>query len=205
MVPSTVAAFWGVSFLLVLTPGADWAYMITAGLRNRVLSALLGLLIGYLLITTVVAAGVGALVTRLPVLLTVLTLAGAAYLVWLGATALARPPVPGVFEGTATGSPTRWTLKGIGVSGLNPKAFLLFLALLPQFTQPGTGWPLAVQIAALGGIHMLSSTLVYLGVGTGARRVLGTRPAAARIVSRVSGSVMIGIGLFLLVEQLISR
>ncbi len=205
MVPSTVAAFWGVSFLLVLTPGADWAYMITAGLRNRVLSALLGLLFGYLLITIVVAAGVGALVTRLPVLLTVLTLAGAAYLVWLGASVLARPPVPEVFEGKATGSPTRWTLKGIGVSGLNPKAFLLFLALLPQFTQPGTGWPLAVQIAVLGGIHMLSSALVYVGVGAGARRVLGTRPAAARIVSRISGAVMIAIGLFLLAERLIGR
>jgi hypothetical protein len=30
-----VVAFRGTSFLLVLTPGADWAYMITAGLRNR--------------------------------------------------------------------------------------------------------------------------------------------------------------------------
>lgn len=205
MVPSTVAAFWGVSFLLVLTPGADWAYVITAGLRRRVLPALAGLLLGYLVITAVVAAGVGSLVTRLPVVLTVLTIAGAGYLVWLGAGVLARPPVPSLYEDDATGSPLRWTLKGIGVSGLNPKAFLLFLALLPQFTEPGSGWPLSAQIALLGAVHMASSALVYLGVGTGARRVLGTRPAAARIVSRISGSAMIAIGVFLLVEQLINR
>jgi threonine/homoserine/homoserine lactone efflux protein len=34
---------------------------------------------------------------------------------------------------------------------------------------------------------------------------LGTRPAAARIVSRISGAVMIAIGLFLLAERLIGR
>ena len=33
MAVGAVAAFWAVSFLLVLTPGADWAYAIAAGLR----------------------------------------------------------------------------------------------------------------------------------------------------------------------------
>jgi threonine/homoserine/homoserine lactone efflux protein len=32
---ATIAAFWGVSFLFVITPGADWAYAMAAGLRNR--------------------------------------------------------------------------------------------------------------------------------------------------------------------------
>jgi threonine/homoserine/homoserine lactone efflux protein len=81
-----VVAFWGTSFLLVITPGADWAYMITAGLRNRsVLPAAAGLLVGYLTLTAVVAAGVGVLVAGSPAVLAVLTLLGAAYLIWLGA------------------------------------------------------------------------------------------------------------------------
>src|SRR2546430_15901466 len=75
-----VVAFWGISFLLVMTPGADWAYMITTGLQNRpVIPAASGLLSGYLALTVVVAAGVGPLVAASPVVLAVLTVAGAAY------------------------------------------------------------------------------------------------------------------------------
>ncbi|PNQ94439.1 lysine transporter LysE, partial [Pseudomonas gingeri NCPPB 3146 = LMG 5327] len=36
MTPSVLAAFWAVSFLFVVTPGADWAYAISAGLFGRV-------------------------------------------------------------------------------------------------------------------------------------------------------------------------
>ena len=92
MAGGTVAAFWAVSFLLVITPGADWAYAIAAGLRHRlVFPAVGGLLAGHLAATAVVAAGVGALVARSPLVLTVLTAVGAAYLVWLGIGMLAHP------------------------------------------------------------------------------------------------------------------
>ena len=58
MAIGVVIAFWGVSFLLVLVPGADWAYAIAAGLRDRsVLPAVAGLLAGYVALTAVVAAG----------------------------------------------------------------------------------------------------------------------------------------------------
>ena len=91
----TVAAFWVVSFLLVITPGVDWAYMIAAGLRHRtVLPAGGGLLTGHLAATAVVAAGVAALLARSPLAMTALTVAGAAYLMWLGAGTLAHPSTP---------------------------------------------------------------------------------------------------------------
>lgn len=201
----TIAAFWGVSFLFVLTPGADWAYAITAGLRNRVLPAVSGLLLGHLLATAVIAAGVGTLVTRVPGALLALTAAGAAYLVWLGANLLAHPALPEADAGTAAGSSARWTLKGVGVSGLNPKVLLLFLALLPQFTHSDATWPVSAQIVVLGLVHVVSCAVVYTGVAAGARRVLATRPTAARVVSRVSGTAMILIGVVLLLEQLVTR
>ena len=92
MTVGTVVAFWAVSLLFVLTPGADWAYAIAAGLRHRtVLPAVGGLLVGHLAATAAVAAGVAALVARSPLVLTVLTVVGAAYLVWLGIATLARP------------------------------------------------------------------------------------------------------------------
>ena len=139
MAGGTVAAFWAVSFLLVITPGADWAYAIAAGLRHRrVLPDVGGLLAGHLAATAVVAAGVAALVARSPLVMTVLTVAGAVYLVWLGIGTLAHPSAPQAATEQATDSWVRQAAKGAGVSGLDPKVFLLLLALLPQFShRPG--------------------------------------------------------------------
>lgn len=202
MTVATVAAFWAVSLAFVVTPGADWAYAITAGLRHRtVLPAVSGLVAGHLAATVVVAAGVAALVARSPLVMTALTVAGAAYLVWLGIGMLARPSTPRAGAEQAAGSWARQVLKGAGISGLNPKVFLLFVALLPQFADPDAAWPVAVQIVVLGLVHVASCAVVYTGVGVGARRVLRARPAAARAVARFSGAAMVGIGVLLLVEQ----
>jgi len=62
------------------------------------------------------------------------------------------------------------------LNGAQPKVFLLFLALLPQFTDPDAKWPLAVQIAVLGLVHVANCAVIYTGVGTGARLVLRARP-----------------------------
>lgn len=229
-----VGAFWAVSFLLVITPGADWAYVISAGLRARrlVLPAVLGLALGALLATAAVAAGVGALVAREPLVLTVLTVVGAAYLLWMGlgmwrSAAAAAPeevdppstvtPVtttddhrltsdmPSTAMARATHLPEtrwRWAIKGAGVSSLNPKLVLLLLALLPQFVRPASAWPVGAQILALGAVHAASCCLVYFGVGVASQRVLGGRPAAARLVTRTSGALMVLIAGLLLAEQL---
>jgi threonine/homoserine/homoserine lactone efflux protein len=205
MAISTIAAFWAVSFLLVLVPGADWAYAIAAGLRDRsVLPAVSGLLAGYAGLTALVAAGVAALIAGSPLVLTVLTTLGAAYLVWLGVTTLTLAPAP--LAGADQGSQpwVRRAVKGAGVSGLNPKALLLFLALLPQFITRGGDWPLADQITLLGLVHIANCAVVYISVGTTAKRVLRTRPAAARAVSRCSGAAMIAIAAILLALHLLT-
>ncbi|MGW9350343.1 LysE family translocator [Nocardiopsis flavescens] len=203
MDPATVAAFWGVSVLFVMTPGADWAYAVAAGLHGRaVVPAVAGMLAGHLLAALVVAAGVGTLVAGSPSVLSALTLAGAAYLLWLGAGMVARPPVPSAAP-DADGAPRAgWAVRGLGVSGLNPKVFLLFLALLPQFTDPGAPWPVPVQILALGAVHVLGCAVVYLVVGHASRAVLAARPRAARAVGRVSGGAMIAAAVLLAAERL---
>src|ERR1700754_3578335 len=204
MAVGTVVAFWGVSFLLVLTPGADWAYAIGAGLRDRtVLPAVGGLLAGYVALTVVVAAGMAALVGRSPIVLTALTAVGAVYLMWLGVTAFASPSAPATAGESGPGLWVWRAVKGAGISGLNPKALLLFVALLPQFTDPAAGWSLGMQIVLLGLVHTLSCAVVYTGVGTGARLVLRAGPGAARVLTRVSGAAMVGIGAALLMAQII--
>ncbi|MEU8238474.1 LysE family transporter [Actinoplanes missouriensis] len=121
------------------------------------------------------AAGVATLVARSPLVLTALTTAGAAYLVWLGVSTLAWPATPQRDTAQPAESRLRQAIRGLGISGLNPKALLLFLALLPQFTRPAAGWPLAAQIALLGVVHMACCAVIYTAVGTGARKVLRPR------------------------------
>jgi threonine/homoserine/homoserine lactone efflux protein len=205
MAIGAVTGFWAVSLLLVLVPGADWAYAIAAGLRDKsVLPAVAGLLAGYVALTAVVAAGVAALVARRPVLLTVLTVLGALYLLRLGVTTAARPSAPVAAAGEGSQPWPRRAAKGAGISGLNPKALLLFLALLPQFITRGAAWPFAAQIVLLGLVHTANCGLVYTSVGTAARRVLRARPAVAAAVTRFSGAAMIVIGVFLLAQRLLA-
>ncbi|MFJ8593933.1 LysE family translocator [Streptomyces sp. NPDC093598] len=203
---TTLAAFLAVDLLLIFTPGADWAYTITAGLRDRsVVPAVAGLVAGYAGYTLLAIAGLVVIVASSATLLTALTLAGAGYLVWLGWGVLRQPAALTASEeevGTEGASRMRVMLRGIGISGLNPKALLLYFSLFPQFIDPAGAWPVAGQTGLLGSLHMTACAVVYLTVGVLARTVLRTRPSAARAVTRASGAMMIVIGGFLLVERL---
>ncbi|AMW09005.1 lysine transporter LysE [Streptomyces qaidamensis] len=203
---TTLAAFLAVDLLLIFTPGADWAYAITSGLRDRsVVPAVAGLVAGYAGYTLLAVAGLVVIVASSATLLTVLTTAGAGYLVWLGWGVLRHPAAltaSGEESGHQGTSRLRVMLRGIGTSGLNPKALLLYFSLFPQFIDPAGAWPVAGQTGLLGSLHMTACAVVYLTVGVLARTVLRTRPAAARAVTRASGAMMIVIGGFLLVERL---
>ena len=98
---ANLMSFWAVSLLLVCTPGPDWAFVLGAAFRRRpILPALAGLAAGYLGLTIVVAAGLGALVARHPALLTVVTVLGALVLLRIGWS---------MFHSARSGpSPSRW-------------------------------------------------------------------------------------------------
>ncbi|MFJ9924125.1 LysE family translocator [Streptomyces rubiginosohelvolus] len=202
---TTLAAFLAVDLLLVFTPGADWAYAISAGLRGRSVGpAVTGLIAGHAAYALVAVAGLAVIVASSPATLTALTVAGAGYLLWLGWGVLSSPAVPAAGEESADASRLQVALKGFGISGLNPKALLLYFSLFPQFIDPATGWPVAAQTGLLSTVHLTACAVVYVGVGVLARTVLSTRPSAARAVTRISGAMMIAIGAFLLVERLAS-
>jgi threonine/homoserine/homoserine lactone efflux protein len=204
MAAGSVLAFWLIALLLIVVPGADWAFTISAVLRGHsVLAAIGGLVVGYAAVTAVVAAGVGALVAGSPAILTGLTIVGGLYLVWHGAMTFAKPSTTSTLEAVPAG--TDWTtfVKGVGVSGLNPKGLLIFLALLPQFTNPHEPWPVAGQIGVLGLAFMTTCAVFYFVLGSIARTVLHARTVVAGTVSRWSGAAMVAIGAALLVDHFI--
>jgi len=208
MALSSVAAFWALAALLVAVPGPDWAFVLSSGARTpTVVPAVGGIVLGYAGVTVAVAAGIGALVARSPAALTALTAAGGSYLIWLGTGALVRKPShagAGLRSGGAA-SPLETLARGIGVSALNPKGLLLFLALLPQFTSARWDWPLAAQLALLGLVFMLTCAVFYLCLGSFARRVLQARPLAAGLLTRFSGAAMAVVGALLLIDRFILR
>lgn len=196
------AAFWMVSLMFVITPGADWAYAIAAGMhRGASRPAIAGLLLGHLAATLIVAAGVGVLITKIPFAMTGLTVLGSGYLMWLGVAVLVDPPVPAAEGAASARAPVSWLTKGFGVSGLNPKVFLLFLALLPQFVDPDAAWPIPVQMIALGVVHVVNCGSIYAIVAGGSQSILRTRPRAARAVGQFSGMIMIVLAVFILADR----
>lgn len=205
-----LAAFLTIDVALVLTPGPDWAYVIAVGLRDRVVApAVAGLVVGYAALTALVAGGLAAVIATTPGALIAMTLFGAAYLLWLGVSVLTRPlgagssahgPVAVARPLSSVGVVTR----GAATSGLNPKALLLFLAVMPQFVNRHGGLPVTLQIAVLGAIHMTNCAAAYLALGTLARNTLASRPAAAYAITRASGVAMVVLGVLLLVERAVA-
>jgi threonine/homoserine/homoserine lactone efflux protein len=78
---------------------------------------------------------------------------------------------------------------------------LLFFALLPQFVARTAPWPVTAQLGVLATVHVVASGVVYLGVALAARRLLRSRPQAARIVGRVSGIATITVAAAVVIER----
>jgi threonine/homoserine/homoserine lactone efflux protein len=208
MNPQLFFAFLLVAAALACTPGLDWAYSITAGLRQRsFVPAVAGLCGGYVLHTVLMVAGLAALLAGMPGVLGWITVAGAAYLLWLGVSTLRSWRGASFSAEAAVGNPAssqfRTFLQGMGTSGINPKGLLFFVALVPQFVSPEASLPVPVQSGLLGLTFVLLAAAVYTCVALLARRLLQSRPGAARKITLASGIIMVALGVVLLSEQLI--
>lgn len=201
-------AFIVVAVALACTPGVDWAYSITAGLRQRsFVPAVAGLCGGYVLHTVLMVAGLAALLAGMPGVLGWITVAGAGYLLWLGISTLRSWRGASFSAADAVGTPAanqlRTFLQGMGTSGINPKGLLFYVALVPQFVSPEASLPVPVQSGLLGLTFVLLAGIVYTCVALLARKLLQSRPGAARKVTLASGVIMVALGVVLLSEQLI--
>ena len=155
--------------------------------------------------TVLLVAGLAALLTGMPGVLGWLTVAGAGYLLWLGLTTIRswRGASFGSAEVRAPANQFRTFLQGMGTSGINPKGLLFYVALVPQFVSAEASLPVPVQSALLGLTFVLLVAVVYTCVALLARKLLHSRPGAARKVTLTSGIIMVALGAVLLSEQLV--
>ena len=197
-----LSAFWVLSLSLIMAPGADWAYAISAGMRHRALvPAVVGMLCGYLVITLIFAAGAGAIVASIPMFLSVVTVIGSGYLMWLGINMIAHPSQATVDTKHVSKTQIGWGVRGFIISGMNPDVLVLFLILLPQFTNRESSWSISMQITTLGFVQIINCACVYFLVGLASKVILGKRPNVALRISQLSGAVMIFIALLLIADQ----
>lgn len=197
----TFLAFLAAAIVLAVTPGPGIAYVVArtvAGGRAEGLASCIGTGLGGLLHVLAAAVGLSVLVAQSALAFNVVKYLGAAYLVYLGVRMLLRQGDafdPGALPALRAQGARRALAEGVVVEALNVKTALFFLAFLPQFASPAT--PLAPQLVLLGSICVLLNTLVDVVAVFAAQRLLrsdAARAARAKLLNRVSGATMIGLG-----------
>ena len=197
-------AYVAACFAIVIVPGPTVTLIIANSLRHGARAGLLnvaGTQLGLALMIAILCVGLASIIATIGVWFDWVRLAGAAYLVWLGAKLLRAPGTldqPG--GAPAPPSPPRprsgFFLQGFLVILSNPKALLFFGAFIPQFVDPNGN--AARQVVLLGAIFMAVATLCdgayavlvgRLGLALSGRRV--------RLASRLSGGLLVGGGLWL--------
>ena len=187
----TWLAFAVASAVLVAIPGPTVMLVVSFALgqgRRSAWATVPGVALGDLVAMVVSLAGAGAVLAASATAFTVLKLAGAAYLVWLGIGLWRAKPAP-LDARPAAGR--RLFRDSFTVTVLNPKGIIFFIAFVPQFID--TTAPLFLQTS------ILVATFVFLGglnaalwaVAAGTMRDRLASPRAQRLVSRTGGTFLI--------------
>lgn len=201
--PSTdhLFAFAIVSLIFVAIPGPSVLFTVSRALtlgRQPALLTVVGNAGGVYLHVIAVALGIGAIVERSLAVFTILKLAGAVYLVYLGVQAVRhRRAVADMLNHPAAPTRNRRVLADgfiVGVS--NPKSIVFFAAVLPQFVDPAAG-RVPVQLLVLGIVSIaaaLVSDSVWAVAAGAARDWFGRSPRRLAAIGGAGGVVMIGLG-----------
>ncbi|HEX6477794.1 MAG TPA: LysE family translocator [Ktedonobacteraceae bacterium] len=196
---SNLLLFASIIVVLALTPGPDVIYIMSRGIAQGRTAALLstaGICIGYLVYTTLAALGLSTLLQSSALAFDIVRYAGAIYLVYLGIRTLLSKQGGPLTLGAVNSAPGRILQQGILTSMLNPKGILVFAALLPQFVNPHLG-SVPLQMTAFGLTFTLICLCMYGGyayLSGSLGEKLATQPRFASVLSFLTGSVLIGLG-----------
>jgi threonine/homoserine/homoserine lactone efflux protein len=200
-------AFALLSFILIVVPGPNVLFVISRSLmlgRAAGVSTAVGGQIGVYAQVAAVALGVGTLVERSVAVFSIIKLAGAAYLVYLGVQAIRhrRSLAASLDVAAKKKTLTRILRDGFVVGATNPKAIVFFAAVLPQFADRSVGH-VPLQMLLLGAVFIAIAVLCdstwALAAGT-ARSWLVRSPRRLELIGGAGGVVMIGIGASLAVS-----
>jgi len=197
---STLLVFLGATLLLLVIPGPAVLYIVTRSVtqgRRAGLVSVLGIHLGSLVHVAAAVAGLSALIAASATAFTIVKLAGAGYLIYLGIMAFRSA---GKGENIARPEPMstrRIFWQGAIVNILNPKTALFFLAFVPQFVDPALG-NTTLQLIVFGGVFigagLISDGTYAIVAGAAGARFLDS-DAWRRGRGYVAGTIYTGLGL----------
>lgn len=186
-----------ITIVLIITPGPIVTLVISTGATQGVRAALTtvaGTTLGNALLLLAIALGLNWVLGNAIILFEVLRWGGAAYLVYLGVQAWRNA---GKSSHALSPGGRAHFVRGVLVAVSNPKTLVFFTAFLPQFIDPNlpAGRQLAVMcvVSAL----MAAATDTAWAVAAGLGRAWFMKPARAKLLGRLSGSVLVGGGIWL--------
>ena len=203
---SAVAGISLVALGMVLTPGPNMIYLVSRSLSQgwgAGFVSLLGTATGFIVYMAMANFGLAVVFLALPWIYVAVKLAGAAYLLYLAWQVL-RPGGVSLFEARQLprDTPAQLFRMGLLTNLLNPKAAIMYLALIPQFISPERGHVL-VQGFVLGGIQIgisfaVNALIILAAAGIAA--FLATRPAWLRWQRRITGTLLGAVGIHLALD-----
>ena len=188
-------------FVLIVIPGPSVLFVVSRGValgRRAALATVLGNTAGLGVLAIIVSLGLGSIVARSLAVFTVIKLAGAAYMVYLGVKMFRdRHALARMLDAAVAPKGMRTMLREGFVVGLtNPKAVILLTAVLPQFVDRSAGH-VTLQFLLLGAISLivgLFSDGAWAIVSGTARVWLARSPRRLELIGGAGGLVLIGLG-----------
>ncbi len=200
-------AFLSAAVLLNIAPGPDIAYIVgqtLRGGRRAGVAAMTGVWLGAFGHVLMAAAGLSAVLLASATVFTIVKWVGAAYLVWLGISALRASGGRFVFKaGRSETSLLRVFRQGAMVCLLNPKVAIFFLAFLPQFVEAGAG-PVWAQMFLHGVLIIAVAALVeplIVLAADGMAEALRGNPRIGLWLERALGGMLVALGLKLALSE----
>jgi threonine/homoserine/homoserine lactone efflux protein len=189
------------SFVLIVVPGPGVLFVIGRALahgRRTAITTAAGHAAGNYVVAGCVALGLGTLLQRSAQAFVAVKLAGAVYLIWLGVQAVRhRGELASAMSGVVPARAGWPALRdGFVVGVTNPKAFILFGAILPQFVNRGAGHvPAQMLLLALVSVSIgVVSDSTWGLAASGVRAWFARSPRRFALVGGAGGLAMIGLG-----------
>jgi len=204
--------FFVASILIIMVPGPSVLFTLARGVawgRGVAVLSVLGNSLGTLLLSLVVAVGLGPLLSHSKALSIVLQIAGGCYLLYLGVEALRHrhEHAQAMTRREATRpSPTRIVRQGFVVGVLNPKSLVFFAAVFPHFVNRSQG-RITAQLVVFG---LIFSVMAFCSDGTWgliagtAREWLSGSPARLVTLRSIGGCVMCALGVVIIATAITS-
>ena len=192
---------------VALFPGPDMLYIISQSLSHGKrfgVAAALGIATGCFAHIFVVTIGLSSIILASSLAFSIIKYLGASYLFYLGVSSLFKKQTELLdhINTSYAASRKKAFMQGLLTNVLNPKVALFFLAFLPQFIVPSFSLSIGWQTLLLGLMFNFLGTAMNISValffGT-IKNWLATHPAALKLQQKITGLILVGLGLRLAV------